>query len=364
MRLALLSLAVFTGLAGSAAAMQRCVKGADIREFEVRTPGVVGSACDLAYRRGGEASTPWHANNSPGYCAKRAAALVADLIAAGYDCALADAEGEASPKEEASYTEQGTNSAPRGALSALREWDPPAAYDDEAPIVTFEEEADPAPPPATAGEGALTKALPFPPGRSELAEALALEGGEARPAGAAPSVPAPPVNAGPAALSTTPVSATADAEGPSALGRLVGAELEGRLAPPSFSAPAEAGKARLASAAPVAAGAALAARAPEDLIKAVLAAQVAAWNEGDLDGFMRGYWRSPDLTVINGAAVLKGWNETMKRYREKYGEGAALGRLSFEKLDVRLLDDEVAVIVGRFNLARGEAANMGAFTLV
>ncbi|HNG96278.1 MAG TPA: DUF4440 domain-containing protein, partial [Acidobacteriota bacterium] len=31
-------------------------------------------------------------------------------------------------------------------------------------------------------------------------------------------------------------------------------------------------------------------------VRAVLDAQVAAWNRGDLEGFMKGYWRSPELT--------------------------------------------------------------------
>src|SRR5512132_3214165 len=30
-------------------------------------------------------------------------------------------------------------------------------------------------------------------------------------------------------------------------------------------------------------------------IRSVMDKQVAAWNAGDIDGFMAGYWRSPDL---------------------------------------------------------------------
>lgn len=33
-------------------------------------------------------------------------------------------------------------------------------------------------------------------------------------------------------------------------------------------------------------------------VRAVLDAQAAAWNRGDLDGFMAGYWKSPALTFF------------------------------------------------------------------
>jgi hypothetical protein len=51
--------------------------------------------------------------------------------------------------------------------------------------------------------------------------------------------------------------------------------------------------------------------APEDAIKQVLNDQVAAWNKGDLDGFMKGYWNSPDLTFFSGNNKTQGWQATL-----------------------------------------------------
>jgi beta-aspartyl-peptidase (threonine type) len=46
---------------------------------------------------------------------------------------------------------------------------------------------------------------------------------------------------------------------------------------------------------------------PEDEISAVLDQQVAAWNRGDLEGYMAGYWNSPDLMFYSGATITRGW---------------------------------------------------------
>lgn len=40
---------------------------------------------------------------------------------------------------------------------------------------------------------------------------------------------------------------------------------------------------------------------PESEIRAVLDAQVAAWNAGKIEEFMKGYWRSPELTFFQAA---------------------------------------------------------------
>ena len=56
---------------------------------------------------------------------------------------------------------------------------------------------------------------------------------------------------------------------------------------------------------------------PEVAIRAVLDAQVAAWNKGDLDGFMEGYWNSPDLSFYSGRDKKKGWKETRDRYMRR-----------------------------------------------
>ncbi len=105
---------------------------------------------------------------------------------------------------------------------------------------------------------------------------------------------------------------------------------------------------------------------PEPAIRAVLDAQVDAWNRHDLDGFMAGYWRSPDLTFFSGDTQTAGWDSTMQRYRARYqSAGNQMGTLSFSDLQVTVLAPDAAVVWGRFHLKTADGKNPhGLFTLV
>jgi len=110
---------------------------------------------------------------------------------------------------------------------------------------------------------------------------------------------------------------------------------------------------------------------PEVAIRAVLDAQVAAWNKGDLDGFMRGYWKSPDLSFFSvdpekpGGTRTRGWQATMDRYQKKYrAEGKEMGTLAFSELEIDVLGPDSAVVRGRFRLKMKEKEPTGLFTLV
>ena len=96
----------------------------------------------------------------------------------------------------------------------------------------------------------------------------------------------------------------------------------------------------------------------------VLDAQVDAWNEGDIDGFMAGYLNSDDLRFTSGNEVEYGWRQTRRRYRERYPDRAAMGTLAFENLDVRVLGEHAALVYGRFRLTRESDEPTGLFTLL
>jgi beta-aspartyl-peptidase (threonine type) len=100
-------------------------------------------------------------------------------------------------------------------------------------------------------------------------------------------------------------------------------------------------------------------------IKTVLQDQVKAWNRGDLDGFMKGYWQSDDLTFFSGKDRTQGWKATLERYRKKYqAEGKEMGELSFSDLDVRLAGDSTAWVRGRWKLEMKKETVGGLFTLI
>jgi beta-aspartyl-peptidase (threonine type) len=96
----------------------------------------------------------------------------------------------------------------------------------------------------------------------------------------------------------------------------------------------------------------------------VLTTQAGHWNEGDIDGFMRYYWKSDDLTFSSGGTTRRGWDETMRRYREAYPTPVEMGKLTFSELEVRRLGDTAALVLGRWALERDQEPVKGNFSLV
>jgi ketosteroid isomerase-like protein len=100
-----------------------------------------------------------------------------------------------------------------------------------------------------------------------------------------------------------------------------------------------------------------------DAIKSVLSTQQAAWNKGDIDTFMRGYWKSPNVRFISGDKITTGWNETLARYHQRYPTRDRMGQLTFSDLDVTMLGPESALVVGRWKLLRAGDTPHGVFSL-
>jgi ketosteroid isomerase-like protein len=98
-------------------------------------------------------------------------------------------------------------------------------------------------------------------------------------------------------------------------------------------------------------------------IHAVMSAQVAAWNRGDIDGFMDGYARSDMTEFVSGDKITRGWQTVRDRYRKKYTSREAMGSLTFSQIKVTQLNVDAAMVVGRWQLARKKDKPHGIFTL-
>lgn len=98
----------------------------------------------------------------------------------------------------------------------------------------------------------------------------------------------------------------------------------------------------------------------------VLVAQMKAWNNNDLDAFMTGYWKSPELTFFSGANERHGWQETMDRYKATYqSPGHEMGKLEFSNMRVEALGPDAAFARGEFHLTMSDGKTPhGIFTLV
>jgi uncharacterized protein (TIGR02246 family) len=101
-------------------------------------------------------------------------------------------------------------------------------------------------------------------------------------------------------------------------------------------------------------------------IERVLREQQKAWNRHDLEGFMAGYWNSPDLTFFSGAEERDGWQATLERYLAAYASpGRSMGELQFSALRVEVMGQQCAFVRGAWKLTMPDGKTPhGLFTLV
>ena len=98
-------------------------------------------------------------------------------------------------------------------------------------------------------------------------------------------------------------------------------------------------------------------------ISKVMEEQGAAWNRGDIEGFMRGCWKSEKLTFVS-TRVTRGWQQTLDNYRRSYDTREKMGTLTFSDLEISILSKDAAVVLGSWSLKRANDAPGGKFTLI
>lgn len=102
-----------------------------------------------------------------------------------------------------------------------------------------------------------------------------------------------------------------------------------------------------------------------DVVK-VLLSQERAWNDGDLEGFLKTYKDSPDLLIISGG-IARGYAQMVTGYKHTYPDKASMGKLTFSDLEPHLLDDRIAIVTGRYGMERpkNKGGNVaGVFSMV
>ena len=94
-------------------------------------------------------------------------------------------------------------------------------------------------------------------------------------------------------------------------------------------------------------------------IRALLDAQVAAWNHCDVARAMDFYWRSPDLEVVDGSSVIRGWD----RAAAEHGRNCrTVDRLRVT--DLRLTGaGDTATLSGRWEATKGSIQRLTPFTM-
>ncbi len=101
----------------------------------------------------------------------------------------------------------------------------------------------------------------------------------------------------------------------------------------------------------------------ETKIRSVLAKQQDAWNAGDLELFMEGYWKSDSLQFI-GSSIRYGWQQTLDNYKKNYSTRELMGRLEFEIWQIVPHSDDTYLLTGKYTLFRANDQPTGPFTLI
>lgn len=98
-------------------------------------------------------------------------------------------------------------------------------------------------------------------------------------------------------------------------------------------------------------------------LRQILDDQTAAWNRGDLQAFMQGYWHSPEVTFFSGDTIIKGWDATLARYQNRYQtSGKQMGKLSFSDEAIEMLGTDAAMVTARWHLEMPDGKKLEGLT--
>lgn len=99
-------------------------------------------------------------------------------------------------------------------------------------------------------------------------------------------------------------------------------------------------------------------------IKLQMKFQEEQWNMGNIEGFMQTYWRSDSLLFLGNKGPTYGWLKTLNNYVKAYPDAEAMGKLTFEVIDLKILSADYAYILGSWQLERETDELGGHFSLL
>ncbi len=102
----------------------------------------------------------------------------------------------------------------------------------------------------------------------------------------------------------------------------------------------------------------------EGAVLKVLTTQQTAWNKGDIEGYMQGYWQNDSLVFIGKNGITYGWRQTLYNYKQGYPDTASMGKLAFEFVEMKRLSPIYYFVTGKWYLTRTIGNIGGSFTLL
>ena len=102
----------------------------------------------------------------------------------------------------------------------------------------------------------------------------------------------------------------------------------------------------------------------ETAVRKILEQQSAAWNRGDIEAFMKGYWENDSLMFMGKKGITYGWKNKLDNYKKNYPGKEAMGKLQFDIIRVKSLSEQYQQVIGRWHLQRNAGDLEGYFTLL
>lgn len=102
----------------------------------------------------------------------------------------------------------------------------------------------------------------------------------------------------------------------------------------------------------------------ETEVRNILARQNQAWNRGDIDAFMIGYWENDSLMFVGKSGVTYGYKNTLSNYKKNYPDTTVMGKLTFTVIQLKQLSPVYVHVTGKYYLTRTIGDASGHFTLV
>ena len=101
----------------------------------------------------------------------------------------------------------------------------------------------------------------------------------------------------------------------------------------------------------------------EDAIREAFEAGCAAWNRGDLDGYLACYWDSDKTLWISGGSLVRGKEAIATSYKTRFPAPQQMGKLTIAELEIDVLTSTDAIVHGRWLLTMEQKSSTGFFTV-
>lgn len=80
-----------------------------------------------------------------------------------------------------------------------------------------------------------------------------------------------------------------------------------------------------------------------------------AWNDGELETFMKHYWKSDSLRFIGKSGLNYGWQKTLDNYKKSYKNKEEMGTLKFTNKSLDIVGEQTIFVIGEWKLIRADS---------